>query len=55
MGLGKVSILLFQAELLHQVAICALVGLLKVFQVLAAVGDEPEKPAARVLVLAIFV
>lgn len=47
--------LFLEPKLADQRAVCALVGLLKVAQVLAAVGNEPQKAAARVFVLAIFI
>jgi len=47
--------LLLESELLHECAVYALVGSLEVFEMLPAVGDEPQESAARVFILAVFV
>jgi len=47
--------LLLQPKLLHKRAVRAPVRPLEVLQVLATVGNKPQKTAARVLILAIFI
>lgn len=46
--------LLLQTELPYERAIGALVGTLKILEVLAAVGDKAEQTAAGVLIFIIF-
>src|SRR3989344_3343086 len=47
--------LLLETELLHQSTVCALVVDFQVLQMLAAVGNEPQKTATAVRILAIFI
>src|SRR3989344_2155441 len=47
--------LLLQTELLHQSTVCTLVVGLQVLQMLAAVGDEAQKAAPAMRILAIFI
>jgi len=47
--------LFLQTEFLHQSTVRTLVIDLQVLQMLAAVGDEPQKSAAAVCILAVFI
>lgn len=47
--------LLLETELLHQSTVHTFIIDLQVLQMLAAVGDEAQKPSAAVRILAIFI
>lgn len=51
----KAKSLFIETKFLGQSAICALVGRLKVFQMLAAVGNEAEETTTRALVLLVLI